>query len=246
MTEMGTMTDTGKTRNAIAMVLTILCWATPTVAQAPETDPHAWYATVRAGLVATLEETLETGRENMAREEIPDGQQAQMIAAMEGALRGTIANLDAEINAIEDRIRAQRAEYDPQEDHFCSFDNAGYRLLERVGEDPADAQDALVAGVQCRTAYRGVVSRPATEEIESLRSLCLIARDRILEHHDNPEIVFEPDRATVYAIRQCAAYQGATWVAYALTGSNWGVWFEADEIVRTLTNGFLRGEFSRP
>ena len=56
---MGTMTDTGRTRNAIAMALIILCWAAPAIAQALETDPHAWYATVRAGLVATLEEALE-------------------------------------------------------------------------------------------------------------------------------------------------------------------------------------------
>ena len=180
---------------SIATALVVLCSATPTIAQAPETDPQAWYATVRAELVAVLEEILETSRESMAREEAPAGQRAHLIAVAEVAFRGTIANLDAEINAIEDRIRAQRAEHDPQEDHFCRADIAGRRLLERVGGDPADAQDALLAGAQCRTAYRGAMSRPTSAEIERLRDLCLIARDRVVENHDNPEIVFEPDRA---------------------------------------------------
>ena len=118
-----------------------------------------------------------------------------------------------------------------------------FRLLERVGDDAADAQNALLAGFQCRTAYRGAVSRPAAEEIESLRNLCFIARDRIVEHHDNPEIVFEPERAAIYAVAQCASYRGAAWAAQELTGKPWG-FYEADDIVRTLTNSLLRGEFS--
>lgn len=243
---MRTTTHTARTTTAIATALTILGSAAPTIAQGPETDPQTWYTSVRAELVAMLGERLETARANMAREEVPAGQQALLIAAAEDAFRGTIANLDAEIDAIEDRIRLQRAEQAPQEDHFCRADIAAGRLLERVGEDPADAHDALFAGVQCRTAYRGATSRPTTEEIESLRHLCFIARDRIVEHHDNSEIVFEPNRAAVYAVEQCAAYRGATWVAYTLTGSGRGVWSEADQTVRRLTNSFLRGEFSGP
>ena len=240
------MNDATAIFRMIATTLTMLCTAAPTSAQPPETDPHTWYAAVRSELVAGLEEALEMARENMAREQIPMGQKAQAIATMEGVFQGSIANLDSEINAVDERIRAERAEHDPQEERFCSPENAGYRLMERVGENPADAQDALLAGVQCRTAYRGAVSRPATEEIEILRDLCFIARDRIVEQHDNPEIVFEPDRAAVYAVRQCAAYRGAARVADALTGSGWEVFFEADETVRRLTESFLRGEFSGP
>ena len=232
---------------SIATAVTLLCSATRTSAQAPETDPQAWYATVRAELVAALEETLESRLENMAQNDVPAGQQAQVTALVEATFRGTIANLDAEINGIGERVRAEAAEHDPQEENFCSPGNAGLRLLERVREDPADAQNALLAGVQCRTAYRGAVSRPTTEEIESLRDLCFIARDRIVEHYDNPEIVFEPDRAAVYAIGRCADYRGAAWVADTLTGSDWyRVWSEADEIVRSLTSRLLRGEFLRP
>ena len=141
---------------------------------------------------------------------------------------------------------AERAEHDPQEDHFCSTNLVAYRLFERVTEDPTDAQNALLAGFQCRTAYRGAVSRPAAEEIERLRNLCFIARDRIVEQHDNPEIVFEPDRAALYAVARCASYRGAAGAAYRLTGSGWDLWSEADEIVWRLTNNFLRGEFRRP
>lgn len=242
---MRTTTHTARMASAVATALTILGSAAPTIAQGPETDPQTWYTSVRAELVAMIGEMLETARENMAREEVPAGQQAQLIAVAEGTFRGAIANLDAEIDAIEGRIRAQQAEQDSQEDHFCGADIAGGRLLERVAEDPADAQDALFAGVQCRTAYRGAMSRPTTEKIESLRNLCFTARDRIVENHDNPEIVFEPDRAALYAIAQCASYRGAAEAAYSVTGTVTGN-READRIVITLTNSFLRGEFSGP
>ena len=231
---------TATTATAVATALTILCTAgapRPTSAQGPEADPHAWYEAVRAELEAGFETMLNTASEN----EAPAGLLAQVRMQMEGIL----ANLDTEMNGIEARIRVERAEHDPKEDRFCRADIVGRRLLERVGEDPADAQDALLAGVQCRTAYRGAVSIPATEEIESLRDLCFIARDRIVEHHDNPEIVFEPARAALYAVARCAAYRGAASVAQQLTGTAYG-FYDADHIVRTLTNSFLRGEFTGP
>ena len=121
-------------------------------------------------------------------------------------------------------------------------------LFERVGEDPTDAQNALLAGFQCRAAYRGAVSRPATEERESLRELCFIARDRIVQHHDNPEIVFEPERAALYALARCAAYRGAASSAYMLTRTpgTYEMFTEAEQIVRNLTNSILRREFEGP
>lgn len=160
-------------------------------------------------------------------------------------MKGMLANLDAEMNGIEARIRAERAEYDPQEDHFCRADIVGARILGRVGKDPADAQDALLAGLQCRMASRGAVSIPAREEIASLRNLCFIARDRTVEPHENPEIVFESERAAIYAIAQCAAYRGAASAAQQVTGTDYG-FFDADLIVMMLTNRFLRGEFTGP
>ena len=159
---------------------------------------------------------------------------------------GLLRNLDTEITGIGPRLSAARLEHGPQGDHFCSAGNVAFRLFTRVTEDPADAGDALTAAAQCRESYRGAVSLPVSEELESLRNLCEIAHDRIVEHHDNPEIVFEPDRAAIYAIGRCADYRGVAQVAYALTGSGWGVWHEANGIVRTLTNSFLRGEFSEP
>ena len=237
---MSTTRETATAATAIATVLTILWTAgapRPTSAQGPEADPHAWYGTVRAELEAVFESTLNTASEDAA----PAGLLAQFRLQMEGIL----ANLDTEMNGIQARIRVERAAHDPQEDHFCRADFVGVRLLERVGKDPADAQDALLAGVQCRTAYRGAVSIPATEEIENLRDLCFIARDRIVEHHDKPEIVFEPERAALYAVARCAAYRGAASVAEQLTGTVYG-FGDADHIVTTLTNSLLRGEFAGP
>ena len=192
-----------------------------------------------------LETALESGRENMAENDVPAGQQAQAIASLEGHFRGVLANLDAEIKAIEERLLTERAEHDAQEHHFCSTENVGYRLVDRIGKDPADAQNALHTGIQCRTAYRGAVSRPSIEALDNLRELCFIARDRIVNHHDNPEIVYDPDTAALYAVARCADYRGAAWVAYELTGADWTTWHDAEMIVLELRTSMLRGEFSR-
>ena len=181
---------TATSATAVGTALTIL-WtagaAQPITAQGPEADPHAWYEAIRAELEAGFETTLNTASENGA----PTGLLAQTRRQMEGIL----ANLDTEMDGIEAGIRMERAEHDPQEAHFCGADFVAARLLQRVRKDPADTQDALLAAVQCGTAYRGTVSIPATEEIENLRGLCFSARDRIVEHRHNPEIIFEPERS---------------------------------------------------
>lgn len=228
---------------ALATALTIV-WtgaaARAAGAQTSETDPRAWYETVRTEFKTSIEAILIDASE----QELAPGTLAQLRMTMEGG----VANLDREMEALEARIQAEEADHNAQEDHFCSTSLVAYRLWERVFEDPTDAQDALLAGVQCRTAYRGAVSKPLREEIGNLRELCFIARDRIVEHHDNPAIVHDPVLAALHAMKQCAAYRGAAWVTYSLTGSSEGYteFADANETVDALTVRFVSGEFSGP
>ena len=228
---------------AVAVALTIAGTGgapPPANAQTPEADPRAWYEAVRTELKENIEDVMS----HAVEQEIAAGALAQLRMTMEGG----VANLDREMEGLETRIQEEEANHNAQEEHFCSTSLVAHRLWERVFEEATDAQDALLAGIQCRTAYRGAVSRPAEEEIESLRKLCSIARDRIVEHHDNPAIVHDPVMATLYAMKQCAGYRGAAWVAYSLTGSveSYTEWADANETVNALTVSVVSGEFAGP
>ena len=228
---------------AVAVALTIAGTGgapRPASAQTPEADPRAWYEAVGTELKENIEDVMSRASE----QEVAAGALAQLRMTMEGG----VANLDREMGALEARIQAEEADHNAQEDHFCDAKLVAIRLAKRVYDDPTDAQDALLASVQCRTAYRGAVSRPAEEKIESLRELCLIARDRIVDHHDNPTIVHIPVLAALYAVKQCASYRGAAEVVYGLTGSgdSYEEWSEAARIVDALTLSVVSGEFTGP
>ena len=173
-----------------------------------------WYPAVRAEIAELRTELLAS----VAGADLPEGARAQAWSQVEGAVEGLLRNLDAEIAGVGPRLSAARLEHGPQEDHFCSAGNVAARLVERVMEDPADAGGALTAAAQCREAYRGAASLPVSEELEDLRNLCVIARDRIVEQGDDPSVVWEPERAAVYAVARCAAWRGAARVRYSLTG----------------------------
>ena len=155
------MSKTRKTPATATVIATalIILWsggtARPAWAQGPEANPRTWYEAVRTEFKANIERALTHASEH----EAPAGALAQLRLSMEGI----VANLDREMSGIEALIQAEEAEHNPQEDHFCSASTVVARLAKRVHEDPADAQDALLAGVQCRTAYRGAVSRPACQ-----------------------------------------------------------------------------------
>ena len=87
------------------------------------------------------------------------------------------------------------------------------------------------------------VSLPVSEELESLRNLCVIARDRIVEQHDDPSVVSEPERAAVSAVARCAAWRGAAWVRYSLTGSHYKDFADANSVVLELTVGIINREY---
>ena len=147
-------TNTATTATAVATALTIL-WsvaaaAQSTSAQGPAAEANAWYQAVRRELDAALEQMLE----RLGSVEIPARERAQARAQLEEHFRGIIANLNSEIEEVGRRVLAEQAEHDAREDHFCGTDLAALTLLERVGEDPADAQNALLAGFQCRTASK--------------------------------------------------------------------------------------------
>ena len=71
----------------------------------------------------------------------------------------------------------------------------------------------------------------------------MIARDRIVEPHDDPSVVWEPDRATVYAVARCAAWRSAAWVRYSVTGSHYEDFADADSFVEELTVGIINREY---
>ena len=109
-----TMWETIKTATAVATAFTIL-WsaaaAQSTSAQGPRADASAWYQAVRRELDVMLEDLLE----RLSSAEIPAGERAQARAQVEGHLRGIVANLDTEIEAIGHRVLlAEQAEHDPQ------------------------------------------------------------------------------------------------------------------------------------
>ena len=179
----------------------------------------------------------------MAGADLPEGARAQARSQVEGIVEGLLRNLDAEIAAVGPRLSAAQLEHGPQEDHFCSAANVALRLIERVMEDPADAGGALTAAAQCSEAYWGAVSLPVSEELEGLRNLCMIARDRIMEQHDDPSVVSERERAAVYAVARCAAWRGAAWVRYSLTGDHYKDFADADSFVLELTVGIINREY---
>ena len=225
----------------LTVSLILILWSggatRPTSAQEAGTDPGEWYATFRAVVEAEFEELL--NRPSLA--EAPVGVQAQVRAQLEGFVRGILANLDIEAERLERRVLTEQTEHVAGEDRFCGPESVAGRLIPRVSEDPADAQNALLAGFQCRTAYRGAVSRPATEERESLRERCLGARERILE----PVPPATVEGAALWALVRCSAYEGAAEAAYNLTG-DYGMIGEAAGIVLDLRNSFQRGEFAGP
>lgn len=175
-----------------------------------------WYPAVRAEIDEFRTEFLS----DVAGVDLPDGARAQLRSQIEGALEGLFRNLDAEIAGVGPRLLAARLEHGPQEDHFCSAENVASRLALRAMEDPVDAGDALMAAAQCREAYQGAVSLPVFEELEGLRELCVSVRDSIVEQPDDPSVAWEPERAAVYAVARCAAWKGAAWVRYSLTGAH--------------------------
>ena len=203
-----------------------------------------WYSAVRAEIAGLRTELLS----RVAGADLPEGARAQARSQVEGTVEGLLRNLDAEIAGVGPQLSAARLEDVPQEVHFCSAGNVAARLVERAMEDPADAGDALTAAAQCREAYRGAVSLPVSEELEGLRKLCVVARDRIVEQHDDPSddpsVVWEPERAAVYAVARCAAWRGAAWVRYRLTGAHYKDFADADSHVLELTVGIINREYS--
>ena len=204
-----------------------------------EVDDTGWYPAVRAEIYEFRTEFLS----DVAGIDLPDGASAQLRSQIEGALEGLFRNLDAEIAGVGPRLLAARLEHGPQEDHFCSAENIAVRLAERVMEDPADAGDALMAAAQCREAYRGAVSLPVFEELEDHRNLCVIARDRIVEPHADPSVVWDPERAAIYAVARCAAWRGAARLRYTLTGDHYKAFADADSFVLKLTIGIINREY---
>ena len=198
-----------------------------------------WYPAVRAEVAGLRTEILS----RVAGADLPEGARAQARSQVEGIVEGLLRNLDAEIAGVGPRLSAARLEHGPQEDHFCSAEAVAFRLVERVMEDPAAAGGALTAAAQCREAYRGAVSLPVSEELKGLRNLCVIARDRIVEQHDDPSVVWEPERAAVYAVARCAAWRGAAWVRYSLTGDHYKDFADADSFVLELTVGIINREY---
>lgn len=216
-------------------------------AQDASGDPLEWYRPVRAAIEDLFGEI--SARLSTSTADLPDGSREQVRALAEGHVRGVLANLDVEIGRVAGRVSELRVEHGPQEDHFCSPDNSAFRLFDSVGDDPSVARDALVAGFQCRAAYRGAVSTPVLDEVSSLRERCFLARDRLVDHHDDPTVVRNPARAAVYAVEQCAAWQGAAWTLYSVTGSDPGSFYGdegAGAVVLDLTARIVRGEFSDP
>ena len=204
-----------------------------------ETSDAGWYPAVRAEIAGLRTELLS----RVDGADLPDGARAQARSQVEGIVEGLLRNLDAEIGGLDPRLSAARLEGRPQEDHFCSAENIAFRLFERVMEDPADAGNALTAAAQCREAYWGAVSLPVSEELEVLRNLCVIARDRIVEQHDDPSVVWEPERAAVYAVARCAAWRGAASVRYSLTGSHYKDFADASSFVLELTVGLINRDY---
>ena len=198
-----------------------------------------WYPAVREEIAGLRTELLSS----VAGADLPEGAHAQARSQVEGAVEGLLRNLDAEIAGVGPQLLAAAFEHGLQAEHFCSAENVALRLVERVMDDPADASDALTAAAQCRKAYWGAVSLPVSEELEVHRELCVLARDRIVEEHDDPSVVREPERAAIYAVARCAAWRGAARVRYALTGDHYKDVADADSFVLELTIGIINREY---
>ena len=214
---------------AIAAVLTTAGYGRDGMTRECGWDSDArWYRDIRAEVTRLRTKLLS----HVGGTDIAEGSKTQIRLEITGMVDGLLGNLDAEVRGAEERLAAAQLEHDAQENEFCSAANTAHRLIERVREDPEDAGDALTAAAQCREAYRGAVSFPISEEIEDLRNLCVIARDRAVKN--DPSVVWEPELAAIYAVGKCAEWRGAAWLRHSLTGNHYKDFADADSFVGEL------------
>lgn len=204
-----------------------------------ESGDAGWYPAIRAKIAELQTEILS----QLDEADIPEGARAQARAQVEGNVQALLRNLHTEIAGVESRLSAAQLEHSPQADHFCSTENIGGRLIERVIENPADAGNALTAAAQCREAYWGAVSVPVSEELEDMRNLCMTLRDSIGQPREQLPATWTPESDAIYALARCASWRGAASVRYSLTGSHYKELSDAYFLVLELTLGIINREY---
>ena len=138
-----------------------------------------WYPAIRTEIAGFRSELVSRAAGTDLTEDITEGTRAHLESQIEGTWVGLLRNLDAEIEGVEAQLSEARVKHSAQGNHFCSPRNIASRVAKRVMENPADANNALMSAAQCREAYWGASSRPVSEELESLRNLCVTARKRL-------------------------------------------------------------------
>lgn len=215
----------------------------PAPQEAATAELEALRSQVRSGFT-----TLEQMVVEEAQAEDPDGEHAEQLEELLDTIAAIGRAVEAEVNRIQADVVDERAASAEREEEQCGPPAMAARIFDSWSKDPdAELGDTVLAALDCRAAYRGIVSKPATDVFDHLRTLCLDARDLIVEHYDDQEKVWDPDRAAIWAIRRCGGYSGAAYQVYTLAGdtSAWSEWVEADQMVSSLTTRFLRGDFRR-
>ncbi|MYD86394.1 MAG: hypothetical protein F4018_08540 [Acidobacteria bacterium] len=147
-----------------------------------------------------------------AQAEDPDGEHAEQVQELLDTIAAAGRAVEAEVGRIDADIVDELAASAEQEEEHCAPPAIAARIFDSWSEDPdADLGDTVLAALECRTAYRGIVSKPATDFFDHQRTLCLDAHDLIVEHHDDREKVRNPDQAAIWTIEECGGYSG---VAY--------------------------------